>query len=64
MNFNQGSGALFYLYYQPFMYNLQDWYREESRPLDWSIVVGHFGPLHVNVETTTDVSPHNDIFNI
>lgn len=43
---------------------LKDRLREESRSFDGPVIVENFGPLQINVETTTDVSPHNDICHI
>lgn len=46
------------------MEDLLDWLGEESRSFDRTVIVENLRPLQVNVETTTDVSPHNDISDI
>lgn len=43
------------------MYNILGWQGEEFWSFDWSIIVEHFGLLKVDIETTADVSPHNNI---
>lgn len=51
-------------FYKPFIKNLIDWLRVESRSFDCPVIVENFRPLQVNVETPVDVSPHEDICNI
>lgn len=43
------------------MYNPEDWLGKERGPADGPVVVVDFGPLQVNVETTADVPPHDDV---